>query len=845
MMKFYLKFPIEGKIYIEEPIGFDASTFEIKQESGRYARDILFSETELIYCELLDHQFELLSYYFDRFGFESKVIQGFEIEDTVFETDLDFSKADTDGANYISMPLILDGNLQRLKRNRDVNVDLFSNKNLFDEEITPLTTQKILLKAKPITSLSVWEKINNLEINLPFGSTTANQFVKLVNYDLKDSLVPFQSVVNGTSASENFLYVRALNNLSNVTIKLEQSFFANVNYSGQGNVTRFFELRVAWGQDWATRQSQTLFSTSLNNFGGGTRTYTNNSTFNINIGFLPRNTKVWIYYSSSPAGSVGNTGRFQMVLGGSKMTITGASTAYNTVIPMVRLYDAIKQVCVSSAKIGINAPIYEFGGELYSQFIASGNMVRQKLNKPFNLSLKAIEEGIIETNVDYEVGSKVFFGHHTEFYRPVEIMSLAQNQFEGYSKGFSERAMINRFNFGYKNFLSKKENSKENTEDSVHGESEWKLQNDNVENSKDISVGFIRDAFLIADMQEKAIREASTTADNDDDKIIILDVFEQLTGTYTQFTENDFLQHAYDPETTRLTLRNTGTFSWSMLGITVGVPFTILSGANAGTYTVYEVNNTSIVLNRFFANPNTNGEFQTRFTYYIGNATLAGVARTNQGITTSNILNGENYPNLRFSAKRNIINYWNEFLANGNYFANKDILNTLYKNNPNATITYNGITTLEGENFIPNKKMLSPTLFKEMVYLIEFSTFVEMMNLISTERGYFRGIDSNQLPIKFFVVEMTYNIATRECIITGEEKYDPSTINIDNTSRGMININNEYFVHELKYSVDGEKIKLTDMHGYLIYKPIFWHRISVNGRIAETKNQLLEWLQLL
>lgn len=150
----------EGIVTIDEPIGFDSADFVTKQDSKRLARSISFSggENEFTFYRMRNHYFDTLMYYYETYGWESEV--KLIIEKDGYENivgDLDFFKATTDQLEYFKCKVIQDSNEAIVEKRKDINVNVFSDENIDLEPITPLTTENVLVKAKPIKQTSEWE----------------------------------------------------------------------------------------------------------------------------------------------------------------------------------------------------------------------------------------------------------------------------------------------------------------------------------------------------------------------------------------------------------------------------------------------------------------------------------------------------------------------------------------------------------------------------------------------------------------------------------------------------------------------------------------------------------------
>jgi hypothetical protein len=527
--------------------------------------------------------------------------------------------------------------------------------------------------------------------------------------------------------------------------------------------------------------------------------------------------------------------------------ITATSTSYNTIAPSIRLRDAVSQNVMAISQLPISFPFAEVNGEMYNQRVLSGNMLRNITDKPFYFSMKDIEEWLPEIYGDYQVGEDiVYFGLYKDYYKNIESGVFDTIKFDDYEKTFNEKYAINQFNYKYKKFQSQKENEVENTYDVVHGESEWLVGNVFVENKKEISVGFVRDAFLIAETQKKALEESDSTATQDDDTIFIIDSVESIDDYI--FVETDYLQHVFDTTNNVLELSNTGNFSFILIGITVGSTFKILGGdSNAGIYTVTEVTNRKLTISGINASVNNNGDRNTQFEYIVTKEIAPFKTWGDDGFNIiDGINNKEDYANLKYSTKRNIVRFWDEYLSTANLWAKKPIKNTFYKNNPDAILSYEGITTTEGESFTPNNILLSP--YKHKITLItDFSTYKTLEDKIRSERGYIRIVDKEDFVLRVYPESMTYinSAELGELTIIGEEKYETSLINISYNELSYITINDYYRTSKIKYKDKNEKFYIFDENDRLLYKPTFWHKITVNGTNATTKEELIEWLTLI
>jgi hypothetical protein len=849
----------EGEVVIDEPIGFDKADFNLEQRSKGYGRDISFSggESNFEFYRMRNHYYDTLMYYYETFGWESEVQLIIEVEGiSNIIGDLDFKEADTNQLEYFKCKVIQQSNQAIVKRRRELNVDVFSSENIDGDAIVPLATENVLVKAKPIKQTSNWETPSITSYYLYAERAVSNTIYyvfnpsqNLVKSEIDDSLTFFSNLEGFTQNADNFKIIEAQNNLRNIVIDItnfDLSMTTDVDNGGDGYIDLKLELR--YGADYATATVHTFFTRQVSDTDP---TYTNTNDYNFTIPLLNRGDGVWLYFWAKvrqSANPVFGNPRFEAfpVFNSMDVQAVGTSISYNTIVPSIRIYDGVSQVVESISGLETSFPFTEVNGEMYNQRIFNGNLLRNITDRPFNISLKNIEDWLPEINADYEVGSEVFFGKYEDFYTNNEIGVFTSVRFDDYKKSFNERYAINEFYFKYKKFQSQKENEVENTFDVVHGESQWSILNRFVENKKEATVAFVRDSFYIDEQRRKALDLNETTSTQDDETIFILDTKESTADLV--YEETDFLQHTYDATTGYLKLSNTGSFSFILIGVTVGEIFVILGGdANAGTYTVIEVAERYIELSSGSGTINNNGERITGFRYIVSTTTAPYVSWSDEGFNyITNILAKDNYANLKYTIKRNIRRFYNPYLATSNLFTNKAIKRTLYQNNADLSLSYEGYQTVEGDDFTPTNPILSP--YKHEITLItDFLTYKALEDATRTTRGYIRTYDAKGHVIKVYPEKMTYvnSAELGELKIVGEERYVRSIINITYANTGFITINDEYRTPKIKYSINEELFSIFDEQYRLLYDPVFWHKISVNNAIATSKTQLIQWLSLI
>ena len=878
MMRYFLDFKNDGYGIkkIDEPIGIEGMVLTLKQRDNGLGRDVFSAgkgEMQFEFTIERNHEFQMLLYYNRRFGFESNVVLTIE-QDAVNKIfyDLDFANADTDDLEYFKCKGIEDTKLQIVSARKDVKVDINNGFDVDGNFIGELPSTNMLLLSKPLIQESSWEKLEILDVTLKAeGKNTASSFYhinpcfNIVKSEIENTNAGFSAVepvyknlpFSLFEPSEtDYLYLTAKDNLRNLKINLSNidlDFSTDVDNGGDGYVN--FKLEIRYGIDFksATRINKIDIQKTEK------QTYSFQGDFEETIPILNRGESVWILYTAGVRQSSNvNAGSFPrkkfevfLKIRNMKMSATAESTSYNSIHKCYRLVDVVKRVVRSISGLQTNMPIYEFGGDFYDNVLLDGNMLRGIDNSPFNVSLKDIEQTIKETNCSWEIGSdgKVFFGKEVEFYPNNEVEFFNVPQFETLKKTYNQKYKINEFMFKYKRFQSQKENEEIGTKDEIHGESTLTLFNKNVENKKIVEVEFIRSAFLAEKKKKKGLEILDVTSTQNDDDVFIFDV-EENTSNLT-FSETTEIQHFYDDVNFRLILKNSGSINFERIGIKVNTYFFITNqDPNAGTYTVFSVSPQELVLVRVLGVVfgSGNGIRLTNYVYTILKEDVPLKAYTDKGFTETQNLNASNrYSNRRYSVTKNILDYYQSYLATANlYWSDKPLKNTWYKNNLDYSAKFNGQTIRQAQDILPKNPIVSPVMYEDMVFAnVSFARYVYLVNKMRSERGYIRTFDNNGRVIKVYPKEMEFEMLKNELRINGEEKYEPVSMSIVKETLQVL-VNNESRVYELLYEFDKVgRLIVFDENRFRLYNPVYWFEVSVNGVLPKSQQELDEWLKLI
>lgn len=855
-----------GRREIEMPQGSDSADFGIEQGKS-YGRNITYAgkENRLTINNLPEQFIDVIKFNKYKFGWEAIVKYEIDFDDdTQVIGDVDFMTAETDLATYFTFTVIEENNRSILEKRYDDKVNILGNKDLFGNDIDPVITKSVFVKSLPILATSEWKTVES-EQSFTFNPMAGGDFLNPVfnntKYDILNSLSWFQSV--NTETGNNFIHIRALNNLSNVRVTVNHTLnWEYIPFLPASTRQGFLRLRVVWGQgdiddNIIAGNWKDLYYNQVT--GNTTQNITFPESISVEIPFVNATDNIWLGYT---VGSVGSTQI--LTFGESKTTISAVSTSDNTVLPMIRVIDAMRYVVKAVSGLQVNAPQFDIGGVFYDQYITNTQLMRRLQEKSLNISFKdIIEEWLPESNSGYVIKTDnvVHILPYDEFYRDYQIADFSNETIEGFTEITNEDYNVKGINIGFQNYQSQKEVQDGNTNSIVHGEAEFTNDSRVPQDTKEVKIGLIRDSLLISESQNKANTLPEETATQDDDKVFVLDVipFESTDPERTQ-TKTAPLQHQFNSTTGQLILTNIGNFSWVQLGISPASFFQILNTSNAGNYFVQEVTPRKLTI--FGDSADTILDINTTFVYKIFNGvTLKN--RTNEGFANiENIPSPDRFSNLRFTVKRVLVNYWNRWLATANLYTKKNpFRNRVYKNNGIALtqqgteITYSQVI-IENADFIPTNPILEPVIHNA-IFSMSLAEFLNIQAMARNENGFIKYLDPDNLPRKGFPRKMSASydstgMNTPEDYMvkveaTLEPKYERFFVRIFGTGDGLISINDELGSNSFTYKIDDfEKLHIFDGTGKYLFPAVPFDRVQVNNSgQADSVVELMQWLNTL
>lgn len=793
-----------GDLEIFEPQGFDASNFVVEQEKGRLGRDTYYGnedidltfgneigeprETPIMLNDgtILNHYNSGLDFILQEDkenGTEANVFFVLKFDNVEFTIgQLDFGGAKTDNKTYFKCKIVQNNAQFLLKKREDVKVDLFGTEDLDGNEVTPIQTKRMLLKAKSITYKSSWNaKPDTGFISNTNSAFSAGIFIPISNsldsFSIPISYAPFDVYSIGVDQNSFELQERSFSNrmltaqntLSNVKIKINNLTFVGQTTHGKARIT----ITIAIGHqtpDYSVLDNIVLFED--NGFFG-----IYNQNYEVDIPIIPAGYSVTI--TASTFFSLGLFVNYNMYVNSftcGSVNITATETAISTVIDVVRYEDLVKETYKRLGFPNVSAPILESGGAYYDNFCANGKMVRNLDDIKLYSSAKEVNNSFDEFCGDYQINNnEVFVGTYTEFYKNNDMGGFLTLPDIDMDIEKNDTYLINKFNFKYKKYESYRDEN--NTLDAIHTDSEWFVPNNNSQNEKKVECNFIRDAYMIESVRRRALQKKSTSNDTDDD-IFIFDVVEIAPNT--KLTINTVLN--WYANYTTLTFFTNGTLRFDNLGCQVGDTVKItgaaLTNVNA---TITHLDSGSMTVN-LFTGINLFGSNFFSIEYPLTDVQY--VNRTNQGlIYDDNLLNADNYSNLRYSIKRNI-SWWFPYLSTaGKFIPTKEIKNTYFKSNGEAQTQFTGEPDIIIENAnipienIADQKILNQNIINTKV-VADFYEVKDLIDSLQNERGFIRVADHDGRVLKGYPIKLDYTWSNNELALSLELKNESDFLTI-------------------------------------------------------------------
>lgn len=924
----FLQLPQFGRIEITEPVKFDGASFTVEQDAQRFGRDISFGSEEVSlefydasgFWDRLDTPQELpngeqIEYMTMGLPFilHGRKLYGFdlEVEFIVQKNGVDFTvgvldvkTSETDGLTVFKSKVVQETRRAQIKRDEETKIDIFSDKDLNGEPIEPAQPIQMLLKAKPEKQLSNWKQKQSM-VQFAGGSLFVNHTALIGTDGIKDSLVPFttQSGIGGnlTFAVDNFKYIRAREDLSNIKVKLncDIDFVYRVTNPDGDSFARISLFVFVHDEPFEVSETDTYESYTLYDH---LIQSTSNEDFHLpeviefELPFIGRGRCFSIFWSLSwdittigmptdvgdfletlgyafslaalgvgaPPGilfdvegeNYSSEGPTKWVFNSCDMEITATSTAIDSVISGVRYIDTFDQMAKSINGMSIEAPEFRLGGKYYDQILFSGNLIRQRTNVPFILDWKVQTEDLMEVAADYQVNpDRILLYTYPNYYNNVDMGAFTSPPDADFNLTFADKHTVRRFNYKYNTYEQAGDAGR--TIDGVHTELQYLIPN-NMQNNKEIVVKHIRDPFATEEARKNGVSAKPEQSLSIDDKTYLMDVVELPEGSMGGFTYK-LLQRSTSVvgeleilNTSADGVQNEGStslFNWQLLGITLGQTFIIYTGTNAGIYTVTDIQPSVITLYNGALEIQDVDEFIQVEWEYTG---VFWVNRTDEGFDViTGIESPDNFSNLRFTPRRNIEN-WEPLLHTWSmYRPDGTIRNTYFKNDPTLQTQFEGGALLVEKADIPVSELATPLVtpnYYSCKVIADFDMMIALWNAMLEQRGFIRIADTNGGMVKIFPVKFNYLWASEILSIEGEQKYESDVLTVDFID-GILRIYDAEYPEVLTgnqwYQITDGFVQLFDNYNRAITDLIYFENVRVNGVQYDTPEALAIALSLI
>jgi hypothetical protein len=842
---------------ITEPIGWDGWQYTLKEEPRRYARNTFFGGVnELEFpnksgflldaprvvnelgdlSEFMDYGYQWLIYGLKTYGFEFKVRyhcfeNGIGFEPLVLDlTDKDV----TDFRTYVKAKLIQDNTIQDYKRQFDTKINLFSDKNLKGETITPIETVNYLHIATPKNTISKWvsDGYSRLTFTPLVGQLYFNPMQELSQSEISNTLAFLDQTPQTSDPFDVFGFVKATKTLTNVKIKFK------LNYQIQSGGT--LTLKILKGFDSGTLDLD--HSIPLNDAEGVWITY----DFEYTIPIIFTGQTVSIYFQQLA---------YDIEFEDNFIEISATETSFNKVFKASRWVDMAKQCDKAINNIGVDAPTFESGGEHFNNLVFCRSMISNN-TEIFNSSFKNALESFMEVNNDYEIYNDVIqVRNYDEFHANNEIGVFLINPDREGVIGYNDELQINNCKIEWKKFEQDREVS--GTSNVIHAKSEWNIKNVMVENKFEKSFEFIRDPFRVQDIIDSEVKTPTTVTSTDtNDDVCIVNVVPLAPSEFNTL----FLyvnMRVVDVLTTNAVLEMVNRDStgeeiyliWNSMGIGVGSTIQLLTGGvNVGNYTVLALDTNFIRLQPQAGTiPTFSGDGFIIFKYFYSNVQFK--TRTNEGFSlVDGVPNG--FSNLYYTPKRTLLRFGRNLKAMLQY-SRQNITMLDYKFNRNV------ITRLssESENVVEVGDIvfddLPTQLINGLIYNLEcvadYNEVVNMLNEYKNNKGFVRMYDLNNEVVRLYIKDFTYTAKFKELKVIGKGKFEVPELIITGTIGNL-------FVNDAPYNLSGvanwwrfqnDYLQLFDEKSRPISNKYKYNLVILNNVTYSTKEELVAELVLL
>lgn len=735
MLEFKIQVAGGSLVEINEPIGFDKVDFNLTRSESLHSISSNFAGNSIefeFHKDVHINVFDAIIQEYEVNGFLGDVMLFINYNgNELFKGSFDFSTTQTDMLNYLKCQIVNKDKLYLLDKNKNIAVDLLSDKDLEQNTVTPAPISTLSLPPVELFRESIWED-TEVRDYLFGGGTAFNNAQNTPKYEINDSptWMSFAEAFAGNDLRP-FQLVSAKENLKDINITIEYESGTNFQLSAGGSMEALqVELWLYYGEerpdlsngDWAIQANKVqLTSINVDNY---PQTFPLPNLLTYNIPALPRGSGIWIAWRA--IGSISSTALLHNT--GSKITINGTSTNFYSLTNSIKYTELVKNAVKKASNI--NNVVWNVN-HYDNTYAFNGNLLRDITDKGFEVKWQDIAKQLNERNLGayYAESTDTLVIDHRNNILGTDFTGLIGSYGDYAKKDFyfvteDENFIVNKFSYKYGKYQAQKEDNVSGNNATVHGESEWYIANKTFEGSIDVDLPFVRDSFMIEDIRQKALEYKEDTATNEDSTVILVET--RLNSPALQVTETINVNANWDDPFQ--VFQNDGSFSWLRLGIDT-LQAVYVNGVEYYGSGIFTAN--KIILSAFTPPPPLNGLMTITITY--------SVLADRVAVLSNGLLNQS------FSVRQNI-EYWRQTLNVANYYNQLPITNTIYKENKDASI--NGL--IENSDIVPINALHTPRVIDSKV-LISVDDYFYLKN---NKIGYINIFNQNNEQISIYLTEL-------------------------------------------------------------------------------------------
>lgn len=727
--RFYLE--IQGdKVQIAEPWNFSDADFTIIQDKDYFYRKLAFAGNKADLNFVRDQHsnvFDLLLNEYTEEGFNAEVY--FFYNDLRMR--LDFATAETNYYDTFQCQAINDTVLDILNDNKDVKVDLLSDKDIFENNASKLDLRRTYASAMGIDRESNWKNDDTQEITFLKGASRFsmfNTFAKINKSNIKNTYTVGIKAYD-SSVVRDFVFIEVMDNYRN--IRADFNLNATIRTTNRSSIDSLVLYAYLLNNNNEVKGRSVI--SAFFNIGTNTLYTIKDNGNTLLFEGVTRGYKIAICYEAVINANEINQG-YIFTDYQSDLSIYGDSYAFGSIINTNTYQNCInnlikKIVPTANCRFDVNSNFQA------DNLLFSGNQIRFMEDKPFVLTWKDVVEQLKEFGLGYRLeGDTVVFDNIESFYTNNFVYDFDIIDTTSFKITEETKYHVNIFNYKYKKYQALKEGEIEGNAGTINGESQWYIQNKFTDSSLDIDLPISRDKYLLEETRIKALAYNENTSTSDDNTLYL---FDKNIGSVV-VNETAFLRATFQEDSLSQTFSvRESEFSWVKIGVQLLTMIYFNINGVGKQYQVLQVSDNTIICVRINHTEVLNQDSQFSFSFN---------ANADFNINVSNANDSK-------SIRQNISNM-RAFLNTYNYYTTAPIYNREYKEN--ADFTYNGIKETDPIQSFQQFK-LTPKLveFKAKATFETFKLIEENLNGYCTVKSPLGEV------LKFYIKELNlYNNAS-------------------------------------------------------------------------------------